>query len=478
LNYRPTVNTARGVPGASPQGSAAPGVRSGLWRTGRAELLATTMLVAQIVIMVVPQGLNYNASNSMPTEGDAISRFTWLFLLGGGTYLAIRNMARVRALLRVINPFLLGFVVLATLSVAWSADPGVTVRRLIRVYTILLVCISFAVSGWNPRRFQNVLRMLLAMILVPSAIFCYTSPDLAIHHAENHPELMNAWHGLTTGKNILGSLASLSTVLWVHGWLSKQVPPFVALLGAAFSAWLLLMSKSSTSLMATVFAVGFMLMLLRSPGSLRRYMPYLVGAFATLVLVYALAVLHIVPGMDAVLAPITMITGKDLTFTGRTDIWYVLGLHIKLRPWFGSGYGAYWVGPFPTSDSYIMLAMLYFYPTEGHNGYLDVINDLGYVGGVCLLGYFAHYLRQALALMRLDRYQGGLYLTLIFRGFLADMSESHWFSVLSVDFVIMSLATVALARSLIHCRLEQTARSRAVRPATGQSLFRTTPAAH
>jgi len=44
-----------------------------------------------------------------------------------------------------------------------------------------------------------------------------------------------------------------------------------------------------------------------------------------------------------------------------------------------------------------------------------------------------NYVRQSLTMMRFDRYQGGLYLTLLFRGFMADMSESHWFSALSVD---------------------------------------------
>ena len=404
----------------------------------------------------------------MPSSGDALSRFVWLFLLFGSAYVCLRHTARTLALLKTINPFLLMFVALATLSVIWSIDPSVTVRRLVRLYTMLLTCMAFVIEGWRPQRFQIALRALLTVLLLASAIFCYTSPDLAIHHDVGHPELMNAWHGITTGKNILGSLASAALVLWLHGWMSKQVGMIAALAGMSLAALCLIMSRSSTSLMATVFAVGFMLMLLRSPGSLRRYMPYLVGLFATAVLIYALAVLRLVPGMEVFLTPITLITGKDLTFTGRTDIWYVLGLHIHLRPWLGSGYGAYWVGPEPTSESYTMLAMLFFYPTEGHNGYLDVINDLGYVGGACLLGYFVKYLRQALELMQINRYEGGLYLTLIFRGFLADMSESHWFSVLSVDFVIFTLATVALARNLVQARLDQGAR----RAATPGALFR------
>jgi exopolysaccharide production protein ExoQ len=58
-----------------------------------------------------------------------------------------------------------------------------------------------------------------------------------------------------------------------------------------------------------------------------------------------------------------------------------------------------------------------------------------------------------------DRYQAGLYLTLLFRGFIADMSESHWFSVLSVDFVIMTLATTSLARSLLQASVRPASQS-------------------
>ena len=135
--------------------------------------------------------------------------------------------------------------------------------------------------------------------------------------------------------------------------------------------------------------------------------------------------------------------------------WPEQGLRVVWHKQLGTGYGAYWVGPLPTSPSYEMLTRLFFYPTEGHNGYLDVINDLGLAGGATLLGYFVSYVRTSLALMKLDRFQAALYLTLLFRAFVADMSESHWFSVLSVDFVIMTLATTALTRSLLQARAQR-----------------------
>lgn len=446
--------TAAAAPRPKPPGSK-------LWgKDTRGALLPAALVTLLIVIMVLPQGLDYRGDDAMPASGDFLSRTVWLVLLAGGGYLFARHSARAMILIRSFNPFLLMFAVLATLSVAWSIDHGVTIRRLIRLYTMLLVCMGFTLAAWHRMRFQNVLRTLLSGLLIASVIFVYTSPDIAIHHEVGHPELMNAWHGITTGKNIFGSLASAGTILWLHAWLSKEVHGALVLAGLALSVTCLIMSRSSTSLMATAFAVIFMLILLRSPGSMRRYLPYFVGLFATVIVIYALAVLHLVPGLDAILAPITLITGKDLTFTGRTDIWYILNLHIRLHPWLGTGYGAYWVGPYPTSPSYEMMSRLYFYPAEGHNGYLDVVNDLGLVGGFCLLGYFANYVRSSLLLLKLDRYEAGLYLTLLFRAFIADMSESHWFSVLSVDFVVMTLATAALARSLIQARVERQAAGR------------------
>jgi O-antigen ligase len=433
-----------------------------IWQNDkRGSRLAAALLFIMIIIMIVPQGFDYNGINGMPTSSDAFNRITWLFLLGAGVVTLAQRFNRTAILVRWLNPFFLGFMALAAFSLVWSIDPGLTMRRVLRASTIVMICMGFTLVGWHPKRFQNTVRPIMTAVLVVSILFVLVDPDDAVHHTMQE-ELKGAWHGITMGKNILGSFASVSIVLWLHGWLAKEAKGLAVIGGMTLGVVTLIFTRSATSVMSTVFAVLFMLILLRAPGSLRRYMPYLVGIFATLTLIYALAVLRLVPGMEIFLKPIALLTGKDLTFTGRTAIWDILNEHIRLRPWFGSGYGAYWAGPTPTSPSFEMLTRLYFYPTEGHNGYLDVINDLGLAGALCLLGYFAAYVRQSLAMMRFDRYQGGLYLTMLFRGFMADMSESHWFLSLSVDFIIMALATSALARGLLQHRLNQlTARAKA-----------------
>jgi exopolysaccharide production protein ExoQ len=439
--------------------SKAPMVRRPVGTVGTAQLsrdpgsrLLPVLLLLLFTIMVVPPGLDYQGRGSTnPNEGDAFSLATWIVLLLGSTYLVIRNRRQVRELLAAVNRPFLYFIVLASLSLLWSIEPAITLKRIERLYIIVLVSIAFASVGWQTRRFENSLRRVLFLLLAASAIFCYWNPQLAIHQ-EHSAELMNAWHGVTTGKNVLGTLAGCAFILWLHGLLSGETSRVAALANMALAGLCLIMCRSSTSLMATVFAAFFVVLLLRPPGFMQRQMPYFIGLFATAVLIYALAVLNIVPGMSAILTPISMITGKDLTFSGRTNIWYVLRLHMRLHPLLGTGYEAYWIGPVPSSPSYEMVKWLWFYPTEGHNGYLDVMNDLGYVGGICLLAYFIVYLRQGLELMRLEKARGALYLALIFRAFLADMSESHWFSVTSIDFVIFTLATFSLARELLWRR--------------------------
>jgi len=436
-----------------------------IWQPDKAgKVFAAVLLWICIIVMIVPQGFDYQGVNGMPTSSDVVNRFTWLFLLGASIVCLGVHLKRTLILARWLNRFFLAFLVLGVLSIAWSIDPGLTARRALRAGTIAMICMGFTLVGWHAKRFQNVVRPILTTVLLSSVVFVLLDPEDAIHHTAQ-AELLDAWRGITMGKNVLGSFASVNVVLWLHAWLSKDTKTAPAVAGMALGVFTLVMTRSATSVMSTAFAVIFMLILLRSPGSLRRYMPYLVGFFATVTLIYALAVLRLVPGMEIFLQPIVTLTGKDLTFTGRTAIWEILNEHIRLRPLLGSGYGAYWAGATPTSPSYEMLTRLYFYPTEGHNGYLDVINDLGLVGGLCLLGYFANYVRQALTMMRFDRYQGGLYLTLLFRGFMADMSESHWFLSLSVDFIIMTLATTALARGLLQNHLNRIAGRVAAAPA-------------
>src|ERR1700678_2032062 len=111
---------------------------TGIWAGDRpGSKFAVILLVLLFGIMIVPQGFDYlGATGGMPTYGDTTSRTIWLVLLFGGIYLLARNSARTVEFVRTLNPFLLLFMAMATISTLWSIDPGVTIRRAVRVWTI------------------------------------------------------------------------------------------------------------------------------------------------------------------------------------------------------------------------------------------------------------------------------------------------------------------------------------------------------
>jgi len=427
-------------------------------RSRRGALLIAAVAWIIIIMMIVPGDLNYAPDAPPPgDEGLPITRLLWLASLAIGAIFSFTRPALALRVWRHTNIFLLLFIALAVLSTLWSIDPAQTIRALVRMVTIFAVSLAVAVVAWNPRRYQQLVRPVLTFMLVGSIIFGIISPRLAIHQ-ETQAELLNAWHGLFQTKNALGPAASLSFILWVHAWLSRETKRLYAVLGMLIAATCLVLSRSSTSMITTVLAVLTMLLLMRTPTVLRRSIPYLTSALVVLVLLVSLAMLKVVPGLEVLLAPIPAITGKDLTFSNRANIWAAVVDHVQLRPWLGSGYSAYWVmgsNPTPDAESYAIKSKLEgFYPGSAHNGYLQALNDLGAVGLCCLLAFSYVFVRDSIRLYRIDRSQGALFLVFFLQQTTLNLTEPVWLNVLLVECLLVTMATTCLARALAEAKTQ------------------------
>lgn len=416
---------------------------------GRFALLLGLILWVQIGNMV----LTFNWGDSLTDvlngfEANPTNRAIKIALLLIGAIVVTSRMQITLPVLRGTNRFFVAFLILVPASILWSINRSATTARCITMASMVAVCLAFSVGAWNPRRYQNVVRPVLTLILLASLIVGFFHPSYVIEKGDSI-SLKNAWHGLTSQKNIFGMLASGGTIFWVHAWLAREKRVPYALVGGAICAACLLLSRSSTSLMATLFSCLFLLLLLRSPPALRRYRPYLIALFASATVLYGCAVMKFVPGTEFLLSPITRLTGKDTTFSARTTIWGIVRENIAQHPYLGSGYNAYWGGgPVPSSPSYQFLARMYFWPSESHNGYLELRNDLGYPGVLVLFGFLYFYLRQALRLMKVDRAQAALFLALFFQQAIVNLFESAWLSVDNYNFVIIGTATFYMSRSL------------------------------
>ena len=444
-------------PRTRPQPTPSPQSRGRVPESG-GSVFATLMVWVLIVYLVVPIGYftgDMGGGNDTGMAGpNSLLRTFKLGLLASSTVVLLWRSGFAWLEMKSLNRFFSLFLVLVPLSVLWSVDPSATLNRYVSLISIVTVCLAFTLMGWNRTRFQDVIRPVLTTLLIASVLFGLLYPQYAIEVGEG--TLKNSWRGLTAQKNQFGMLSSFGVVFWLHAWFYDGKKWWIAFPCIALSIECILLSRSSTALLATTLSTLFMLLVMVAPLGLRRYMPYIVSTFAVLVVVYALAVLNLIPGTSMLLDPVAELSGKDMTFSNRAVIWDIIKEHIQLAPILGSGYGAYWTGPVPSSPSYTFLGRMYFYPSQSHNGYLEVVNDLGFVGLICLLGYLVSWVRQSLQLMKFDRGQGVLFLALFFQQAITNLSESTWFAINSAFAIaVATLATFSLSRALLDQRLKQ-----------------------
>ncbi len=385
------------------------------------------------------------------STGNTVDRIikVCVILLSASVIASRRSIAG--SVLKNVNIGAAALLLLAPLSALWSIGSTDTILRSVTLMSLVLISFAISLAGWNPRRFQQVVIPPLMYILIVSLVLGLIFPDRIIEIGDDL-SLKDAWHGITLTKNQFGMTASIAVIIFANRLLGREGRAGWSIAGVVAAFACLIFSRSNTSLFATMVAVLAMLLMLRVP-FMKAHVKFLVFAIAGTIVLYELVILDVLPGAHTLLAPVRALTGKDATFSARTTIWEIVRDHIQWAPYLGSGYGAYWVGPLKTSPSYVFVYRMYFYPTEAHNGYLDIINDLGYLGLVCLLLFLITYMRQALQLMRSDRNQAALYFGLLFQQMVMNMSESEWLA-RDTTFTILIIAIVCLSRALRESQLQ------------------------
>ena len=70
--------------------------------------------------------------------------------------------------------------------------------------------------------------------------------------------------------------------------------------------------------------------------------------------------------------------GKDVTFTGRIDIWIGILHNAQSYILTGCGFQSFWVSGNPFLEEWYQI--YYWLPLQSHNGFIDILNELGIIG--------------------------------------------------------------------------------------------------
>ena len=363
-------------------------------------MLIAILLFAATAI-ALPSGLgagdsiDFDAANT----GSLLFQLQWGSVFGLSMVLIVRHGGRSLWLVRHCNPFLLLLAAWALTTVAWAAVPMVSFKKAVEFWGLIALVLTSLLEGRSWSYSCKYILLALTAIMFASAVVAVILPSIGIDAYFGY-----AWRGILAGKNGLGGAGALCLVLWIGMWRLEGLKGSTCWWGAGASALCMVMSTSSTG-MAVAAVGGSAYLLLRS-----RYIESPLSVLRMLVVLAMLAVLvlHLfyvfearLPTREELTGPLAGLFGKGADLTGRADIWEALKAEIDKHWWFGIGYGCFWLGP--GSPSQPIIDAVQWVPNEGHNGYLDLLNEMGAIGMGLLVMTLMAALRSFYRMSHFDR---------------------------------------------------------------------------
>jgi exopolysaccharide production protein ExoQ len=309
-------------------------------------------------------------------DGSPLDSLIFLALIVAGATVVFRRQVNWAMLFRR-NRWLFIFFIYLGVSVFWSDYPFVALKRWIKdLGNVVMVLV--VLSEQNPIQAVRFLLARCCYLLIPlSVVFIKYFPDLGRYY--------DAWVGtayycgVATDKNVLGMtlFACSLTLIWMllqpdrrRTGVKARLDFLILLVMGGMTIWLLQQAHSSTALSCTV--LGALIMCLTRSARIRAHLGVYGAALGMLLLFLDLAV-----NLPKVLAGLV---GRDMTFTGRTDIWSAL-LSEGINPLIGTGYYSFWLG-----DRVERLSAKYFFHlNEAHNTYLETYLNSGLIGVALIL---------------------------------------------------------------------------------------------
>jgi O-antigen ligase len=327
--------------------------------------------LAVMMVMVVLGPLMTTSDLPFTGEGNPVRQ---------GVYLAIallvawaaRPLEAPRRLLAVPLPLVvaLGY---CWLSLAWSIAPDIAVRRLVLTCTIAwTICCAVRQLGFEKP--ANLLRVVLVIALVVNFIAVFGFPATGIHQFNEGGDktLIGDWRGIMMQKNFAGALCAVTILMFLF---DAQAIPKALRIGVVVACFgFLVETGSKTSLGMGLAAAGAGLLYLRYHA---RYRVVVISAVVIVGLAGSLAV-------NVFVDPVRKTLNDPHAFTGRTQIWDTLGRYSADHRWLGAGYESFWnIGP--SSPIYQYGTDWVLHLTAGHNGFMDLLVQIGLPGLVLVI---------------------------------------------------------------------------------------------
>ena len=373
------------------------------------------------------QGVVVSADNYV--EGSPFDRAFYLALiLGSGAIATWRNFKWNKFI--VANAALTLFYVYFAVSVLWSADPLGSFKRLFKDVGLVVIA-AVLMSEKDPLEAIRAVYVRCASVLIPmSVVFIKYFPHLGREYSRGGA---GTYTGVTTQKNGLGEIVMIFSLFLLWDYLATRSvgqrgfwKHWDRLLLFVIGLWLLSTSQSKTALMCMLIGLMLLGVGARFGSAINRGI--LLGALSLPFLLF------FTQQFTQLMSPLISALGRDMTFTGRTDIWRAV-LAQDFNPFIGAGYWNFWGNSGGDSVRELLQVVEM---KSAHNGYLDIYVDGGLIGLTLLFGLLMTQGRRLLRSLTHDPYER-LRFAILIVAILYNLSESTfarltltWFTTLMV----------------------------------------------
>jgi exopolysaccharide production protein ExoQ len=320
-------------------------------------------------------------SNFYPSFLQTIIRYSVLF--GSATILLLNWRA---ALYRSLRGFWIWLLIgLMFLSASWSVTPTATVTQLRAELLPMTIFSLYLSTRFSLPRLFELICIVLGLGTLVSFFLAILMPQVAIHGADSVHA--GAWKGVYIQKNTFGAYTVLAAnIFYLRAIYAKRRKLFEwGLLGLIIGVILLSQSKTALTLTTVSLFTTTLYNSFRWRG--KRSILFL----DLLVMIMSGLIIFLIQSWTNLLEFLER--GENLS--GRTEIWSkLLTVKIPQRLWFGYGRGAFWPNANLTQGMELGGDSV---PAHAHNGFLEMILDVGMIGFilfvVCLYLLYIRSLR-------------------------------------------------------------------------------------
>jgi exopolysaccharide production protein ExoQ len=277
------------------------------------------------------------------------------------------------------SPLQFFLLVIVIFSILWSEDLSSTLtylRGLIRIYFIAI----YLAMRYSLREQMRLIAWALGVAASLSMLFSAFVPGF-IHQS---PELVDMWSGIYGHKNELGYMMAWSAGLFLHLAVSSNRYRWLMWAICGISICLIILSRSTTSL--TILLTMILLLPIYKFLKKTNYKLQVIMITSALMLLIIFSI-FLINNAETVVGT----SGKDLTFNGRSDLWELVMSKVWERPLVGYGFSGFW-----TSNAASKLRATYDWASNAHNGFLELLLELGFLGFVTFAAGFIRFFVMAL----------------------------------------------------------------------------------